>query len=219
MSFCIELFCVVTLQYQILVRIAIAYFIIEKKKAAPQPWQAIAQRFCSIRICGDDKMVNITDVKQILQFAIDAEIKVFLDGGWGVDALLGYQSRAHNDIDIFVEKNDYQNFIEIMKANGFYEIKMEYTTLNHTVWEDLKNRIIDLHCFEYTDEGEILYDGDCFPVETFSGKGRIEEIEVSCIEPYSQVMFHLGYEFDENDAHDVKLLCETLHIEIPNEYR
>ena len=145
--------------------------------------------------------------------------KVFLDGGWGVDALLGYQSRAHNDIDIFVEKNDYQNFIEIMKANGFYEIKMEYTTLNHTVWEDLKNRIIDLHCFEYTDEGEILYDGDCFPVETFSGKGRIEEIEVSCIEPYSQVMFHLGYEFDENDAHDVKLLCETLHIEIPNEYR
>ena len=48
MSFCIELFCVVTLQYQILVRIAIAYFIIEKKKAAPQPWQAIAQRFCSI---------------------------------------------------------------------------------------------------------------------------------------------------------------------------
>ena len=50
-------------------------------------------------------MVNITDVKQILQFAIDAEIKVFLDGGCGVDALLGYQSREHNDIDIFVEKN------------------------------------------------------------------------------------------------------------------
>ena len=42
------------------------------------------------RICEDDKMVNITDVRQILQFAIDAEIKVFLDGGWGVDALLGF---------------------------------------------------------------------------------------------------------------------------------
>ena len=97
-------------------------------------------------------MVNITDVRQILQFAIDAEIKVFLDGGWGVDALLGHQSRSHNDIDIFVEKKDYQNFIEIIQANGFYEIKMEYTTLNHTVWEDAKNRIIDLHCFESDDE-------------------------------------------------------------------
>ena len=34
-------------------------------------------------------MVNITDVKQILQFAIDAEIKVFLEGGWVGDAFLG----------------------------------------------------------------------------------------------------------------------------------
>ena len=83
-----------------------------------------------------------------------------------------------------------------MKANGFYEIKMEYTTLNHTVWEDLKNRIIDLHCFEYTDEGAILSDRGLFSGRNFFGKGRIEEIEVSCIEPYSQVMFHLGDEFD-----------------------
>ena len=37
----------------------------------------------------------------------------------------GYQSRVHNDIDIFVEKKDYQNFIEIIQANGFYEIKMD----------------------------------------------------------------------------------------------
>ena len=55
MSFFIELFCVVTLQYQILVRIAIAYFIIEKKKAAPQPWQAIAQRFCSLPVFETEK--------------------------------------------------------------------------------------------------------------------------------------------------------------------
>ena len=164
-------------------------------------------------------MVSITDAKQILRFAINAEIKAFLDGGWGVDALLGYQTRVHNDIDIFVEKKDYQNFIQIMKDNNFYEIKMEYTTSSHTVWEDIKKRIVDLHCFEYTDDSGILYEGVCFPSKTFSGKGRIEDIEVSCIEPYSQVMFHLGYEFDENDAHDVKLLCETLHIEIPNEYR
>jgi hypothetical protein len=61
-SFFIELFCVVTLQYQILVRIAIAYFIIEKKKAAPQPWQAIAQRFCSTGIC----LYNVQDITVIM---------------------------------------------------------------------------------------------------------------------------------------------------------
>ena len=105
-------------------------------------------------------MVSITDAKQIIRLATDAEIKVFLDGGWGVDALIGYETRRHNDIDILVEKKDYHKFIQIIKNNGFYEIKMEYTTTNHTVWEDLKKRIIDLHCFEYTKNGEILYEGD-----------------------------------------------------------
>ena len=96
-----------------------------------------------------------------------------------------------------------------------------------------KNRLLELykklddlivspdghHVCRYTDDDKILYEGNCFPLETFTGRGKVEDIEVSCIEPYSQVMFHLGYEFDENDMHDVKLLCETFHIEIPDAYR
>ena len=42
---------------------------------------------------------------------------------------------------------------------------------------------------------------------------------VSCIEPLSQVMLHLGYEHDKNDVHDVMLLCETFQIAIPDEYK
>ena len=78
------------------------------------------------------------------------------------------------------------------------------TTTHITATNPIAVSYTHLDVYKRQDEGEILYDGDCFPVETFSGKGRIEEIEVSCIEPYSQVIFHLGYEFDENDAHDVK---------------
>ena len=37
--------------------------------------------------------------------------------------------------------------------------------------------------------------------------------------PDGTLLDYMGYEFDENDVHDVKLLCETFHIEIPNEYR
>ncbi|MFA7545419.1 MAG: aminoglycoside nucleotidyltransferase, partial [Anaerovoracaceae bacterium] len=32
-------------------------------------------------------------------------------------------------------------------------------------------------------------------------------------------LFHLGYEHDENDVHDVRLLCERFNIPIPNEYK
>ena len=84
--------------------------------------------------------------------------------------------------------------------------------------EDDKQRIIDLHCFEFTDDG-IVYEGDIFPSKTFSGIGKVGDITVSCIEPLSQVMLHLGYEHDKNDVHDVMLLCETFQIAIPDEYK
>jgi len=31
-------------------------------------------------------------------------IEIWLDGGWGVDALLGEQTRPHEDLDIVVEQ-------------------------------------------------------------------------------------------------------------------
>ena len=75
---------------------------------------------------------------------------------------------------------------------GYREVVMDYTTDSHTVWKDDNGRIIDMHCFEYVEDG-ILYDGYIFPSETFSGKGKIGNIEVSCINPEAQVQFHLGY--------------------------
>ena len=163
-------------------------------------------------------MVRIEDASEIIRFALQNGIKVYLDGGWGVDALLGRETRIHNDIDLFVEMRNYHDYIRIIKENGFVEVPMEYTTDNHTVWKDDKQRIIDLHCFAFSDDG-ILYDGDTFPLGTFSGKGKIGDITVSCIEPLSQVMFHLGYEHDENDVHDVLLLCAEFDIAIPDEYK
>ena len=49
-------------------------------------------------------MVKLEDAVEIISALENAGIKVFIDGGWGVDALLGYQSRTHNDIDIFIEQ-------------------------------------------------------------------------------------------------------------------
>ena len=118
--------------------------------------------------------------------------QVYLDGGWGVDALLKRESRIHNDIDLFVELKHYHDYIYVIKQHGFEEVNTDYTTDGHTVWKDDKQRIIDLHCFEFTDDG-IVYEGDIFPSKTFSGIGKVGDITVSCIEPLSQVMLHLGY--------------------------
>ena len=35
----------------------------------------------------------------------------------------------------------------------------------------------------------------------------------------SQLVFHLGYEHDDDDLHDVMLLCNTYGFDVPDEYR
>lgn len=52
-----------------------------------------------------------------------------------------------------------------------------------------------------------------------SGIGKIGDKKVRCIDAENQVLFHLGYEHDENDMHDVKLLCERFDIPVPSEYK
>lgn len=163
-------------------------------------------------------MVTVPDACEILEMLSEASIKVFLDGGWGDDALIGRETRIHNDIDLFVEKKDYGKAISVIVGKEYREVPMDYTTGCHTIWKDENGRIIDLHCFEYVEDG-ILYDGYTYPGDTFSGKGNIGNIKVSCINPQAQVLFHLGYEYDENDLHDVLLLCRVFNLEIPEEYK
>ena len=45
-------------------------------------------------------MVTCFDVCEILEMLFEASVKVFLDGGWGIDALIGRETRIHNDIDL-----------------------------------------------------------------------------------------------------------------------
>jgi lincosamide nucleotidyltransferase A/C/D/E len=43
------------------------------------------------------------EVLRILDALTARDLKVWLDGGWGVDALLGTQTRDHEDVDLIVE--------------------------------------------------------------------------------------------------------------------
>ena len=164
-------------------------------------------------------MVSKTDAIEIITYAEENEINIWIDGGWGVDALLEEETRVHNDIDLFVEESNSNKFIEILKEKGFAEVTEAYTTTSHTVWRDAKGRIIDLHIFEFNEQGNLVFEGETYSGDVFSGIGKISNKVVKCISAENQVLFHLGYEHDENDVHDVRLLCERFNIPIPNEYK
>jgi len=92
---------------------------------------------------------------------------VWIGGGWGVDALVGHQTRAHNDIDIYIQKKDEIAFVELLISNGYRETKMEYTTKDHTVWQDSDNRTIDLHLFEFAETGTLRFENQIYPSSIF----------------------------------------------------
>jgi lincosamide nucleotidyltransferase A/C/D/E len=45
-------------------------------------------------------------VTEILDRLAARGIEVSVDGGWGVDALLGEQTRAHDDLDLVITRGD-----------------------------------------------------------------------------------------------------------------
>lgn len=164
-------------------------------------------------------MITEKDAIDLIMLAEELEINVFIDGGWGVDALLGEQTREHQDIDLFVEERQAVRFIYALHQQGFKERTETYSTPQHIVFADADGRTVDLHLFTYTSERKIVFEGAIYPADTFNGEGCIGRKKVSCIPPQAQVAFHTGYVFDENDIKDVLALCYHFHIPIPEEYK
>jgi len=159
-------------------------------------------------------MMNEEDVVDILMKSELIGVDVWITGGWGVDALLGRQSRPHNDIDIFVQKKDTAVFTEMLRSNGYCETGTE--EIDTTVWRDNCDRIIDLHLFEFAETGTLRFQNKIYP-DIFNGKGTIGGIAVRCMPAEAQVKYHQGYEHREKDIHDVLLLCKTFGFLIPKQ--
>lgn len=164
-------------------------------------------------------MVTEHDALEIIEMAQRNGISVWLDGGWGVDALLGRQTRKHRDIDLFIELRHGERCMELLREAGFAEVLYDYTTDSHRVWTDRRGRTVDLHLFERSSAGEVVFEGAAYPATVFDGVGRIGGKPISCIPPAEQVAFHTGYAHDGDDEHDVRLLCERFGIEVPEAYR
>jgi hypothetical protein len=54
-------------------------------------------------------------------------IDVWLNGGWGVDALLGHQTREHEDLDITISSAQRAAYSSVMEAAGFGTYRVDRT--------------------------------------------------------------------------------------------
>jgi lincosamide nucleotidyltransferase A/C/D/E len=63
--------------------------------------------------------MTVSEVLKILDALTASDLKVWLDGGWGVDALLGTQTRDHEDVDLVVELQAIPSVIATLEPLSF----------------------------------------------------------------------------------------------------
>ena len=160
---------------------------------------------------------------ELLQFIETAGIQIWLDGGWGVDALLGVQTRPHKDVDIIVRLNDLQKLGELLHARGF-AIRPGGTASNF-VLVDRSGLEIDIHAITFDSTGNGVYrmaNGQdwIYPAARFEGRGTVDAYPVRCLSPDAQVLGHAdGYTPTTKDIDDMELLSVRFGVELPPHLR
>jgi lincosamide nucleotidyltransferase A/C/D/E len=156
---------------------------------------------------------------ELLRLFERAAIAVWLDGGWGVDALLEKQTRTHKDVDIILKVADVPLLQEILAHRGF--AVSEGAPPDSFVLADGRGLEVDVHAVVFDEAGNGVYrmrNGEdwVFPAEGFTGRGIIEGRSVRCLSPATQVLCHAeGYEPNEKDFRDMELLRQRFGVELP----
>ena len=162
------------------------------------------------------------DVIDLYTTLANLGIEMWVDGGWGVDALLGEQTRPHKDLDIAMKQKDVPKLREFLETRGYKEIKLEEAKPWNFVLGDDKDHEIDVHVIVFDDKRNGLYGpvekGIMYPAASLTGSGAIDGHTVKCISPEWMVKFHSGYKLKDKDFKDVSALCKKFGIELPEEF-
>ncbi len=139
-------------------------------------------------------------------------VQGWLAGGWGVDALVGRQTRTHNDID-FVIGDDEPPFDQIGQAlarQGFWFVGTFHHpgipipwchTWRHRAGAKVEVLPVPLHQPPFTADGT-----DADGIRQPFAEGSIDGRPVPCLSAELQLLLHKGYAQRQADDHDVALL-------------
>lgn len=156
----------------------------------------------------DNERVDLDAVREVLDALDGAGHPGWVGGGWGVDALVGRQTRAHRDLDLAIDATEESPVIAGLERLGYRVV---------TDWRPVRVELsradgshVDLHPVSFdegghgrqpdVDGGWFDYPADCFVTGSLNGR------PVPCLSAEQQIRFHTGYLPRGADLHDLALL-------------
>lgn len=158
-------------------------------------------------------------VLRVMDVLRSGGVRVAIGGGWGIDALLGEQTRADRDLDLPFAVDHECRVITSLRQAGF-SLHEDQRPVRF-VMQDAAGREIDLHpvVFDATGAGvQAGFEGMLrYPADGCT-TGHIHGQAVLCFSAALQVHFHSGYPPTARDVHDMRLLRDRLGLPLPPEY-
>ena len=147
----------------------------------------------------------------------------WIDGGWGVDALLGEQTRPHSDLDLAVKLDDLPAFQRVLQIQEYSRIYRARDAGWNWVFQDPAGRSVDLHGFVLDGQGNGVLggpaEGTMYPAGALDGVGGLDEIELRCVAAPFVLKFRNGFEPRPIDHHDIAALCARFGLARPSRFR
>lgn len=183
-------------------------------------------------------MVSAEDAVNIYKRLSGNGIQVWVTGGWGIDALLGEQTRPHKDLDVIMMLDDVVRVRELLGRER-YALKELWSenrwaldargikTATAFVLRDANGRELDVHAMRFDELGNGIpaweeAEGFIFTKQDLAGIGTIGGYDVQCMSPKNQRLCHTGYDLPGYQCRDLELLHEKFGIELlveePNEH-
>ena len=179
------------------------------------------------------------DVVEVYSSLLSKGVRLWVAGGWGIDALLERQTRLHNDLDVIVAldrlpalcrvtcdrgfslkgicpENRWAAHPETVALVGRQQPASEVATA-FVLWDGL-GRMVDIHVVRFGENGRGVpaWDTDfVFPATAFAGRGVIAKTPVLCLSAETQMLTHAGYVRPEEQAQDLRLLGERFGLRSP----
>lgn len=164
-------------------------------------------------------VMTAAEVVQVVESLTAAGVRLWVMGGWGVDALLGGQTRDHHDLDVLVSAGDLPALDAWLRGEGFaraYEWEEDAPVVVdgrrwHTAFVEQHpdGRELDVHAVRTEGATVSLATTDPWelPSRPLDATGRIAGRAVPCVTAEAQRAMHRGYELPEKHREDLRRLA------------
>ncbi len=165
--------------------------------------------------------MEVAEVIAVLDRLAAVGLDFWVDGGWGVDALVGEQTRPHGDLDIVVGAEGLGRAADALAALDYAHDAAARPGLPARLvlhagarrQVDLHPVVLDRHGNGWQPLGDDVF--GAYPADGLAAMGSIGGRRVRCLTADLQPRHHLGYPPDEADRHDVRLLARHFGVPLP----